>query len=133
MDTGDLAAVVVSVSVAIAVVGLLFALASAIRTMTVFRRSIEEVTRQTLPLIADAHVAVKQANAELIKVDNLLDTAGSISGTVDSASRLAYTAFSSPVVKMLAVGSGAARAVRRFRNRRAHQPAQLPAQRALKR
>ena len=35
--------------------------------------------------------------------------------TVDSFSRLAYLAFSNPIIKALAFGSGTARAVRRFR------------------
>jgi hypothetical protein len=120
---GDVAAVVISVAVGVAVVGLLFTMAAAARAMTAFRRSVEEITRQTLPLIGDMHAAIKQANADLMKVDTLLDTAESISTTVDSASRLAYTAFSSPLVKFIALGSGIAKAFGRLRNRRALGPA----------
>lgn len=118
MDAGDLALVVLSVSALIGVVGLLFALGSVIRTMGVFRRSVEEVTARTLPLIADMHAAVRQTNADLVKVDALIDAADSISATVDSASRLAYTAFSGPVVKLLALWTGTVRAIAGFRFRR---------------
>jgi hypothetical protein len=47
----------------------------------------------------------------------VLGTAESISGTVDSASRLAYLALSNPVIKALAFGAGTARAARRFRRK----------------
>jgi hypothetical protein len=119
MSGGDVAAVVVSVAAGIAVVGLLFTLAAAVRALGAFRRSVQEITHHTLPLIADMHAAIKQANADLMKVDTLLDTAESISTTVDSASRLAYTAFSSPLLKLIALGSGTAKAFRRLRSRRA--------------
>ncbi len=119
MSAGDVAAVVISVVAGVAVVGLLFTLAAAARALRAFRRSVEEITSHTLPLIADMHAAIKQANADLVKVDTILDTAESISTTVDSASRLAYTAFSNPLMKLLALGSGAARGFRRLRARRA--------------
>ncbi|MGH9280964.1 MAG: DUF948 domain-containing protein [Acidimicrobiales bacterium] len=119
MSGTDVLAIVVSVAVGIAVVGLLFTLASAMRAMTVFRRSVEEITRNTVPILNDMHVAIKQANTDLVKVDDLLETADSISHTVDSASRLAYTAFANPVMKAIAASTGTARAFWLFRRRRA--------------
>ena len=117
MDAGEVAVVVLAVSVAMGVVGLLIALGSVIRAMSVFRHSVAEITASTLPLIADMHEAVTRTNEDLAKVDAMLDSAESISATVDSASRLAYTAFSSPVVKLLALWTGTARALARFRAR----------------
>lgn len=117
--TGEFAAAAATLAIAIVVVGLLFTMASAIRAIATFRRSVEEITGRTIPLINDMHVAIKQANSDLMKVDTLLDTAESISTTMDSASRLAYTAVSNPVMKTLAAGTGVARAYRLFRRRRA--------------
>ena len=48
-------------------------------------------------------------------MDTLLVTAESISGTLDSAARLAYLALSNPVIKAMSFGAGTARAARRFR------------------
>ena len=118
MNATDYAAVVVSVAVGIAVVGLLFALGSAMRAMAVFRRSVEEITANTVPILNDMHVTIKQANTDLVKVDDLLETAESISTTVDSASRLAYTAFANPVMKTIAACSGTARAFWLFKRKR---------------
>jgi hypothetical protein len=119
MSAGDVAAIVISVSVGIAVVGLLFTMAAAVRAMAVFRHSVEDITSHTIPLIADVHATVKQANSDLIKVDTILETAESISSTVDSASRLAYTAFSNPLVKGISTATGVGRAFHLFRWRRA--------------
>ena len=137
MDAGDLALVALAVVGVIGVVGLLFALGAAIRTMAVFRRSVEEITASTLPLIEDMHAAVRQTSADLARVDALIDRADSISTTVNSVSRLASAAFSSPVVKVLALWTGTARAIGGFRFRRnrsrSHKALPAPRPRALKR
>ena len=120
MTAGEVAAVAVSVAVAIAVVGLLFALGAAVRTLGAMKAAVDDLRRVSIPLLTDLHSAVRKADADLARVEGLLERADSISGTVDSASHLAYTAFSTPVVKMLALGSGLSRAVRRLRRK---QPA----------
>lgn len=116
MSAGDVAAIVVSVAAGMAVVGILFALGALIRTLAVFRAAIVDLHARAAPLLSDAHAAVRQATTDLDRVDDLLETANTISSTVDSASRLAYTAFSSPVVKGLALATGVGRAARRLRN-----------------
>ncbi len=115
----DVAAIIVAVIMAVLVAFLCVALAALNRTMRTMRDAVEQVRRETLPVITDLQVAVHQANSELERVDGVLTTAESIGSTVDAASRLAYLAFSNPVIRTLAFGAGAARATRRFRHRRA--------------
>ena len=117
MSAGEIAAVAGSVAIGIVTLGLLFALAAAVRTLGAMRAAVDDVRRVTVPLLTDLHSAVRKADADMDRVEGLLGRAESISGTVDSASRLAYTAFSSPVVKMIALGSGTSRAFRRLRRR----------------
>jgi hypothetical protein len=74
----------------------------------------DELKRQTVPLVADAHRVVDQAATEMERVGAVLDSTESVHATVDSASRLAYRAFANPVVKVLAVRSGAASGMRRL-------------------
>ena len=119
MSAGEVAAMILAVSVGIGVVGLLFTLAAAVRTLSTFRRSVEDFTSQALPLIADMHAGVRQVNADLLKLDSVLDTAESISTTVDTASRFAYGAVANPLVKAMSTGTGVLRAFRGFRGRRA--------------
>lgn len=117
MTAGEIAAVAVSVAVGIAVVGLLFALGAAIRTLGAMRAAVDDVRRVSIPLLTDLHSAVRKADADLGRMETVLARAETISGTVDSASRLAYTAFSNPVVKMMALGSGIGRGFRRLRRK----------------
>jgi inosine-uridine nucleoside N-ribohydrolase len=121
MDTSDTAAVIVAVASGMAVVVLVFAIVQLTKTLRVLRESIEEMRHETLPVVAEMRTAVGQASADLERVDGLLGTAESISVTLDSASRLAYLAFSNPVIKTIAFASGTGRAARRFRRRRLHE------------
>lgn len=115
MTAGEVAAVIVSVAVAVLAVGLLFALASLSRTLRELRTSVEQFRTEALPLVGQLRGTVTQANAELERVDTLLGTAESIGATVDSASRLAYLFLANPIVKALAFGAGSTRALRRLR------------------
>lgn len=70
---------------------------------------------QTLPMLDDARVALRKSENANAKVETLVKTAESLTGTVDSASRLAYRLLSNPLVKLLAFFSGTRRAVSRLR------------------
>jgi hypothetical protein len=74
----------------------------------------DQLQRQTVPLVADAHRVVDQAATEMERVGAVLDSTESVHATVDSASKLAYRAFANPVVKVLAVRAGAATGIRRL-------------------
>ncbi len=75
---------------------------------------IDELRRETLPLVRDACVVVDQAATEMVRVGDVLGSAEAVSSTVDSASRLAYRAFSNPLVRVLAFGTGVQAALRRL-------------------
>lgn len=118
MSGGEVAAVIAAVALVVAVVALLFALASLTRTLRSLRTTVDEFRREALPIMGELRTTVGTANAELVRVDNLLTTAESVGATVDSASRLAYLAFSNPVIKVLALATGTGRAARRLRRGR---------------
>ena len=114
MSSGDTAVLVASIACVLAVVGILFAVASLRREVARLGAMADELKRQTVPLVADAHRVVGQAATELERVGAVLDTTESVHATVDSASKLAYRAFANPVVKVLAVRAGAASGMRRL-------------------
>jgi len=116
--TSDTEAIVVAVVATVVIVALLAVLIAMTRTLRIMRESTDELRRESLGLLAEMRDTVGQATSELQRVDGLLDTAESISGTVDSASRLAYLALSNPLIKLMAFGTGTARAARRFRRRK---------------
>jgi hypothetical protein len=117
MSASELAAVIVAVASIIGVVILVFALIALTRTLATLRLSIEELRRETLPVIDELQRTVTRANTDLERLDGLLESATSVTNTVDSASQLAYMAFSNPVIKALAFAAGTGRAVRSFRRK----------------
>jgi len=83
---------------------------------------VSDLQRETVPLVRQARVVVEEAATEMVRVSDVLGSAESVSATVDSASRLAYRAFSNPVVKVLAYGTGAGAALRRLVGRSGPDP-----------
>jgi hypothetical protein len=114
MSAGGIAVLVASIACVGAVIGLLVALRSLRREVGRLGAVSDELRRQTVPLVADAHRVVDQAATEMERVGAVLDSTESVHATVDSASRLAYRAFANPVVKVLAVRAGAATGLRRL-------------------
>jgi hypothetical protein len=116
MSAGQIAVLVAAVASGLAVVGMLVALRS-LRTETRRLAAVaEDLRRQTVPLVVDAHRVVDQAATEMERVGAVLDSTESVHATVDTASKLAYRAFANPVVKVLAVRAGAATGIRRLRS-----------------
>ncbi|HET7488225.1 MAG TPA: DUF948 domain-containing protein [Acidimicrobiales bacterium] len=117
MSGGEIAALIASLALLVLAIGLLFALSSLTQTLRSVRGAVEELRRETVPLVANLRVTVDQANTELVRIDGVMDRAESIGSTVDAASRLAYLALGNPVIKVLALAAGTTRAARRFRRR----------------
>ncbi len=115
MTATELAALIVAIASVVAVVLLGVGLVSLTKTLREVRTAVELLRTETLPVVLELGDAVRSANAGLGRVDTLVDRAESISGTVDSASRLAYLALSNPVIKAMALASGTSRAARTFR------------------
>jgi len=115
LSGADLAVIVVTGLSIVAVVAVLAVLLVALSTLRRARAAIDELTDRALPLVEELARSVADANAELERVDRLVGSAESISATVDATSKLAYRALSAPVIKTVAVTSGASRAARRLR------------------
>jgi len=101
-----------------AVLSLRAAVSSLTTTVESLGRAAEEVRSETLPLLVQMRGIAERTESELTRMDGLLETVASVSATVDSASRLAYLAFSNPVIKAAAFGAGTTRAVSRLRRGR---------------
>lgn len=117
MSAGDLAAVVVSVVMILAIVALAVLVQSLLRTLGEARETLERVRVEALPLLGEMRETVERAGVEVDRVDDLLETAESISATVESASRLGYLAFRAPVIRVVAFGRGVGRGTRALTGR----------------
>lgn len=105
----------------VAAIALVVALRALVRTLATVRHSVEDVHGQAMPLLADLRRTLDRVNAEVERVSGVVGRAESIGATVDSGSRLAYLAFSNPLIKAVALGTGATRAARRLRRRRGRE------------
>jgi hypothetical protein len=115
MRTGDIVAVVAAVVVAILSGALVVALLSVSAALRSLREAADLLREETLPLVAELHRAVSDTVEEVERVDRIITAAEGIGDRVDGASRLAYRAFGSPVVKAMAFGAGVSQATRRLR------------------
>lgn len=118
MSAADLTMVIVAVASVVGAVVLVFALLATLRTLRQVRDAVELFTTEAVPAIVELGDTVRAANDELDRVHRLVGRAESISGTVDAGSRLAYRAFSGPVIKAMAAASGTSEAAKGFRRRR---------------
>jgi hypothetical protein len=118
MSATDLAAVIVAGCSVVAVVLLAVALVALVRTLRAMRDVAHLLRTETVPVHDDLRDTVDVANHEIERLDRLVTTAESVTGTVDSASRLAYIAMANPVIKGVAFASGTAKAARRLRSRK---------------
>src|SRR5665213_323018 len=114
MSAGQIAVLIAAIACILAVVGLLVAIRSLRRQVRQLADVADDLRRQTMPLVAEAHRVVDQAATEMERVGAVLESTESVHSTVDSASRLAYRAFANPVVKVLAVRTGAPGGIRRL-------------------
>jgi hypothetical protein len=129
MRTSDVLAIVAAVVVAILSGALVVALLSVSAALRSLRAAADLLREETLPLVADLHRAVADTVEEVERVDRIITAAEGLGDRVDGASRLAYRAFGSPVVKAMAFGAGVSQATRRLRGRPDQGAAAVPSPR----
>lgn len=115
MEVADAAAVVLAAASGFGLALLLWACVSLLGAVRDLRAAVVELRDEALPVVASMRRTLDEAEVELDRVDSLLGAAESVSATVDSASKLAYSAFSSPVIKALAFANGTGKAAKRLR------------------
>lgn len=113
--TSQTVTVTVTVVATLVVVGLAAAAGWLLLEAAALRRSCTRLRDETEALRSDLEAVAAQAGRALARVDDLVGSAESISDVVGSASRLASSAMAAPVIKAVALGTGAARAGRRLR------------------
>jgi uncharacterized protein YoxC len=86
------------------------------RTVREVGTALDELRTQTMPLLADTRAALRKAEGANRKTDVLIDTATSVTETLDSATKLAHSVLSNPLVKVLSFFTGTKHAARRLRS-----------------
>jgi hypothetical protein len=114
MSAADLATVLVTVAAAAAFIVLLVVALGLLRGLRELRGTLDEVRAEAIPALVALRLTALEAGLEVERIDDLLETAESISARVDGASRLGYLAFRRPVVSVVAAGRGIGRGLWRL-------------------
>jgi len=81
-------------------------LANVFRVLTSTKELIDGVTSQTVPLLEQVNGTVSLVNQELARVDGILATAETVSGTVGNMVNVVSSTITSPLVKLSAFAYG---------------------------
>lgn len=112
---GGWAALVLAVFWAVLVGFLSFVLINLFRVLQATRDLLEDLRRQATPMLQELNETVENVNKELVQVDQILSSARSTVGAVESMTRTANAIVTHPAIRILAVSAGAARTYRKLR------------------
>jgi len=115
MSAGDWLVATGTVLLAVMLGGLLFALGSVVVTLRNLRATVRALQEQSIALADEMRIALRDAENEVDRVGALLTAAETVGDRIDTASRIVSKTVTNPVVKVLALGTGTKRAVRRMR------------------
>jgi uncharacterized protein YoxC len=114
-DLGATAAIIAAIAWAFVALFLAFSLFKLAVVLQETSTMIEEVRKETVPLLHEVTGTVAGVNKELERVDGMVESAGHIVKSAERISSVVEQAVSSPLIKIVAFGAGASRAARRLR------------------
>ncbi|HXF57774.1 MAG TPA: DUF948 domain-containing protein [Actinomycetota bacterium] len=109
------AAIIAAAFWAVLVLFLALVLVNLFRLVESARALVDGIRQETVPLLAEVKATVSSLNRELDRVDGLVESAGRIVKSAERVSSVVEQAVSSPLIKAVAFGAGASRALRRLR------------------
>ena len=111
----EVAALIAALAWAVLVFFLGLVLTKVFSNLEATRMMIDDVRKETVPLLHEVTGTVSGVNKELDRVDGMVESAGNIVKSVERISSVVEQTVSSPLIKVAAFGAGAARAIRRLR------------------
>lgn len=122
MSAGELGVILAAVLCCIGFAALIVTLMRVLDAMRELRDQVRDLRSETQPLLVElrssaaaARESVQQARQDLERFDRVLGSAEAISDAMSGGSKVVRGALSTPVIKTVAVASGAAESVRRLR------------------
>ncbi len=118
MTIGEFAALVVAISVVVAAVFLVTAVNNLNNTLAKLEDTAHQLRDEGIAAFRDLRRLVADADAELDKVDLVLDRADQATTAMAETSRRTHEAVQDPVIRTLAVASGTSKVARNLMRRR---------------
>ena len=115
ITVGGVAGLIAAVAWAVLVLVLGVVFLNLFRVLESTKLLIDGIREETVPLLSEVKTTVSGVNRELDRADGLLESAGNIAKSAERVANVVEQTVSSPLIKVIAFGAGASRAVRRLR------------------
>ena len=115
ITVGGIAGLIAAVAWAVLVLVLGVVFLNLFRVLESTKMLIDGIREETVPLLSEVKTTVSGVNRELDRADGLLESAGNIAKSAERVANVVEQTVSSPLIKVIAFGAGASRAVRRLR------------------
>lgn len=109
---GGAAALICAVSFALFMLAVATATWKLARTLSITNRILEDIRRETLPLLGKLQTTMDHMNREMGYVDGVLESVDKLAQRVNSMTKVAQELITSPLVRFLTLGVGVRRALR---------------------
>jgi uncharacterized protein YoxC len=106
LTAGDTALIVLAAFWGLLVGFLCYVLFNTSRVLESTKITIDEMRKETVPLLREVRTSVEKTNRELDRVDGMLKSASSVVERVEKISGLVEQAAASPLVKVISLGAG---------------------------
>lgn len=125
MTVAEFAAIIVAIAVVVAAVFLVTAVNNLNNTLAKLEETAHQLREEGLGAFRELRQLVADADAELDKVDLVLDRADQATTAISETSKRTHAAVQDPMIRTLAVASGTSKVARGwlFRRRRAENVA----------
>jgi uncharacterized protein YoxC len=115
---GGVAAMIAALAWFVMVLFLGLVMVNLFRVLESTKMLIDGIREETVPLLSEVKTSVSSVNKELDRVDGVLESASKIAKSAERISSVVEQAVSSPIIKIIAFGAGASRAVKRLGKRK---------------
>lgn len=116
MSGADWAWIIAASFWGVLVIALCFVMVGVFRLLGQIGQLVEGVTGETVPLLGNVNETVSGVNVELARVDAIIAGVQSITATADQLVGVVHATVSSPMIKVAAYVTGAARGARKLRD-----------------
>jgi uncharacterized protein YoxC len=106
LTAGDTALIVLAAFWGLLVAFLCYVLFNTSRVLESTKITIDEMRKETVPLLREVRTSVEKTNRELDRVDGMLKSASGVVERVEKLSGLVEQAAASPLVKVISLGAG---------------------------
>lgn len=118
MEITELAAFIVAIAVVVTAVYLVTAMNNLNRTLTILEDTANQLREEGIGAFRELRQLISDADAELDKVDLVLDRADHATTVMSETSRRTHEAVQDPVIRSLAVASGTSKVARSLLGRK---------------